>query len=30
MGFSESIIKKEKFVTKIFFTIMLNEEALKN
>ena len=30
MGFSESVIKKGKFVTKIFFTIMLNEEVLKS
>ena len=30
MGFSESAIKKGKFVTKIFFTIMLNEEVLKS
>ena len=30
MGFSESIIEKGKFVTKILFTIMLNEEVLKS
>ena len=30
MGFSESVTKKEKFVTRIFFTIMLNEEVLKS
>ena len=30
MGFSESLIKKEKRVTKIFFTIMLNEKVLKS
>ena len=29
MGFSGSIIKKGKFVTKIFFAIMFNEEVLK-
>ena len=30
MGFSESVIKREKLVTKIFFTIMLNEKVLKS
>ena len=30
MGFSESLIKKEKLATKIFFTIMLNEKVLKS
>ena len=30
MGFNESIIKKGKFVTEIFFTIMLNEEVVKS
>ena len=30
MGFSESVIKKGKFVTKIFFTIILNEDVLKS
>ena len=30
MGFSESVIKKGKFVTKIFFPIMLNEKVLKS
>ena len=30
MGFSESTIKKGKLVTKIFFTIILNEEILKS
>ena len=29
MGFSKSVIKKGKFVTKIVFTITLNEEVLK-
>ena len=30
MGFSESVIKREKLVTKIFFTITLNEKVLKS
>ena len=30
MDFSEAVIKKEKFVTKIFFTIMLNEKVIKS
>ena len=30
MGFSESVIKKGKFVANIFFAIMLNEEVLKS
>ena len=30
MGFNESIVKKAKFVTEIFFTIMLNEEVVKS
>ena len=30
IGFNESVVKKGKFVTKIFFIIMLNEEVLKS
>ena len=30
MGFSESVIKKGKFVRKIFLRIMLNEGVLKS
>ena len=30
MDFSEAVIKKERFVTKIFFTIMLHEKVLKS
>ena len=30
MSFSESAIKREKLVTKIFFTITLNEKVLKS
>ena len=30
MGFSESVIKKGKFETKIFLTLMLNKEVLKS
>ena len=30
MNLSESVIKKGKFMTKIVFTIILNEEVLKS